>query len=273
MIHGLEHIAINTATMAETVHFYEKHFGAKTVRTAFLEGTGQELTYLQMGEGVIIELLGFSSKTDVLPGRDPVKKRLPGFNHIAFRVDGLDEVFAELSARQVSFKVLPRKAVSGVGRIAFLIDPNTIEIELLEQPSFRLRASETPNRGTHSFESILYVADIRASTDFYVANFHFNQLEQCSAGGRPATYLESPTGNLELIEVGGSEIGRQFSENPIVTVRVADVGREVDRLAQENVRVLQRPRESGPGNTEYGVVCDAEGNKIKIAHSRARGKR
>lgn len=95
------------------------------------------------GTEVVLELLEYRNVE-----RTPVDTRTanPGTAHIAFFVDDLDALYADLAARgvrSVSAPVTPTIGPNEGGRAVYLIDPDGIRVELIEtRRSFAEYAAE-----------------------------------------------------------------------------------------------------------------------------------
>lgn len=107
------------------------------------------------GSDVFLELLEYRNVE-----RTPVDTRTanPGTAHIAFFVDDLDALFADLTAkgvRSVSAPVTPTIGPNKGGRAVYLIDPDGIRVELIQtQRSFAEYATRDevaePERDVHA---------------------------------------------------------------------------------------------------------------------------
>jgi lactoylglutathione lyase len=104
------------------------------------------------GSDVVLELLEYRNVE-----RAPVDTRTanPGTAHIAFFVDDLDTLYAELvdrGVRSVSEPVTPTIGPNEGGRAVYLIDPDGIRVELIQTPrSFTEYAADlaTADAATH----------------------------------------------------------------------------------------------------------------------------
>lgn len=100
------------------------------------------------GTEVMLELLEYRNVE-----RTPVDTRTanPGTAHIAFFVDDLDTLFADLRARgvaSVSDPVTPTIGPNEGGRAVYLIDPDGIRVELIQtRRSFAEYAAESAGEG------------------------------------------------------------------------------------------------------------------------------
>lgn len=106
------------------------------------------------GTDVVLELLDYRNVD-----RTPVDTRTanPGTAHIAFGVDDLDGLYAELQARgvrSVSPPVTPTIGPNQGGRAVYLLDPDGIRVELIQSKrSFAEYAAERDAAGSTASDS------------------------------------------------------------------------------------------------------------------------
>lgn len=86
-LQGVHHIALVTQDLEKSVSFYRDLLGFREVERFFDEGEGAEVVFLSLGN-TLLELLA-PRKGEVPP---------PSSFHLAFAVEGVEEVFAELVA-------------------------------------------------------------------------------------------------------------------------------------------------------------------------------
>jgi catechol 2,3-dioxygenase-like lactoylglutathione lyase family enzyme len=89
-LRGVHHIALVTRNVEESVSFYRDLLGFTEVERFFDEGEEADIVFLSLGN-TLLELLT-PRREEVLP---------PASFHLAFAVEGVEEVFAELVARGV----------------------------------------------------------------------------------------------------------------------------------------------------------------------------
>jgi catechol 2,3-dioxygenase-like lactoylglutathione lyase family enzyme len=262
MITGLAHIAMNTLNISKSADFFLQHFGAVIVRKDYLKGTGQDLLYLQIGYGVI-ELLG-CPKT-VLAGRDSVQEKKLGFNHIGFQVTEIDEVFKEHQAEGLRYSVVPRESVSGLGRIAFFIDPNDIEVELVQMPIFRKPRAEVSKDGILGLDYVtLHVKSLDESKLFYEKYLSAELLNSYTVDDCRAAFMKCGTGVIELEQVEARNLKNAQKHRSIITICVQNVEKEVEKLEKKGVSFESFPTETGIGGGKFAILLDYDENRIKI---------
>ena len=88
------HIAITCDDPVTIEQFYTRHFGMKRARTVDL-GEGNEIVFLKNAEGFYIEIFRKDEERPVpfVEGDGP---HYPGFRHIAFMVDDVDQKLKEM---------------------------------------------------------------------------------------------------------------------------------------------------------------------------------
>ena len=120
-----DHVHLISQDPVKTADFYEKTFGAK--RDVFLElPDGRTL--------VSVSLDGTSIKVTNPRAKPLVPNTLPngcGLEHFGLRTDNIEEAVAEMKAKGIKI-VQEIKAINPTTKIAFLVSPEDILIELLE---------------------------------------------------------------------------------------------------------------------------------------------
>lgn len=118
-----DHIHLRSPDPEATAQWYERMLGAEVIRTM---QQGQPRIDLKLGGNNI-----FIAK--VTPEDNPAPQSpYHGLDHFGLRVTGIDEICAELKTKGVKFSKEPRTIRPGT-RVAFLIAPQNVSIELLER--------------------------------------------------------------------------------------------------------------------------------------------
>ncbi|MGB9904670.1 MAG: methylmalonyl-CoA epimerase [Desulfotomaculales bacterium] len=132
MVKKIDHIGIAVKDLAAAVKFYEEVLGIKATATEVVEEQKVRVTFLPTGDSEV-ELLESTSPES--PIARFIEKNGEGIQHIAFRVDNIEEKLAELKNKGV--RLIDEKPRYGAGgaRIAFLHPKSTfgILIELCER--------------------------------------------------------------------------------------------------------------------------------------------
>lgn len=115
---GTHHVALRTPNFAAMEKFYTETLGLKVIR----RWDQVPIIFLDIG-GTTIELI---SSQDAAAGPTPTG----GWDHIAFHVESVDEVYADLKGKGVEFTVEPKDVFSV--RIAFFKDADGNKVEIFE---------------------------------------------------------------------------------------------------------------------------------------------
>jgi lactoylglutathione lyase len=122
----LLHTMVRVKDLERSVRFYREVLGLREERRKVLEKADATLVFLADGEGDHrIELTYNHDGRDYVLGNQ--------FGHFAFGVDDLDLARERLQAHGVAFTRGPYRVSEGGSRIAFIKDPDGIEIELIER--------------------------------------------------------------------------------------------------------------------------------------------
>ncbi len=132
MVSKLDHIGIAVSNLEESVKFYEDILGLKLQGIEIVEEQKVKVAFLPLGD-TEIELLEATSSDS--PIEKFIEKKGQGIQHIALRVEDIDEALAE--AKEKGIRLIDEKPRYGAGgaRIAFLHPKSTngVLIELCER--------------------------------------------------------------------------------------------------------------------------------------------
>jgi lactoylglutathione lyase len=121
----LLHTSVTVKDLEESLRFYTEVMGLEFERRRPIPENHAEVAFVRDPvSGHRIELTYWEGK-----GSFEVGEQL---DHIAFEVPDLDEFLGRARARGVPVAKEPYRLRGGSGRIAFLLDPNEIWIELIE---------------------------------------------------------------------------------------------------------------------------------------------
>ncbi|MGB9802348.1 methylmalonyl-CoA epimerase [Desulfofundulus sp.] len=131
-IKKIDHIGIAVKDLARAIEFYEGLLGLKVTDTEVVEEQKVKVAFLPTGDSEV-ELL--ESTTPDGPIARFIEKNGEGIQHIAFRVENLEQALEELKAKGVRLiDEKPRRGAGGA-RIAFLHPKSTFGtlVELCER--------------------------------------------------------------------------------------------------------------------------------------------
>ena len=130
----IDHIGIAVHELEPALVFFEKTFGLKPIKIETLEKIHVRMAFIPLGE-VLIELLEPTSKGAGRIGQF-LEDKGPGFHHIAYRVNDIDESLAMLKESHVGLRDDVPRPGGDDARIAFLEPSFTQNVltELVERP-------------------------------------------------------------------------------------------------------------------------------------------
>jgi len=135
MFKKIDHVGIAVKDLGGALSLYKAVYGLEPLKTEAVDDLSITIAFIPVGE-VLIELLEPTQPGAGRIGRH-IEENGEGFHHIAFEVNGIDEVLARLKTYGIGLRdETPRKGAGG-SRIAF-IDPsftNDVLTELVEPDS------------------------------------------------------------------------------------------------------------------------------------------
>ena len=127
----IDHVGVAVSDLDRAIALYERTFGMPLVHRETVEDQGVEAVLLDVGDGHV-ELLS-PLGPDTVIGKF-IEKRGDGLHHVAYRVDDIDAVLAELKGAGVD--LIDSEARIGIrgSRVAFLHPKSTggVLTELVE---------------------------------------------------------------------------------------------------------------------------------------------
>jgi catechol 2,3-dioxygenase-like lactoylglutathione lyase family enzyme len=254
MIYELNHFGIVIRDLGRSLAFYQNVLGAKVVLKDFIPSNQTDVVYVQIAGGMI----------ELLHRRQPAAGEVYGITHIAFLSDDLDADYRALVDSGCQPLVEPKVAGTGVGRLAFLADPNGARIELLERDVV-FRTDPIDDGIIRSFDHYSVRADdLVTARDFYERRLGMKPLKEMEV---PATelsivYLNYDYDVLELLRrptPGAGEIFGHFA------LRVDSVDQALDSLAARDVVAEPgTPKPAGTGIGRIGIIRDPDGVSVEL---------
>ena len=133
LIKGIDHIGIAVNNLNETLAAYEKALGLKPEKVIVMEALKAKIAFIKVGE-TKLELFEPLSKDSTIAKF--LEKRGEGIQHIALKVEGIDDMLKNLKNKGVTLiDEKPRAGAEG-GKIAF-IHPQSLKgvlMEFVEKP-------------------------------------------------------------------------------------------------------------------------------------------
>jgi glyoxylase I family protein len=125
-IQGIHHIAIICSDYGRSKHFYTQILGFPIIAETYRAARHSYKLDLQVGKLGRIELFSFPDP--------PLRLSRPeacGLRHLAFVVDDLERIVAELSRHGIEVEEIRQDRLTGK-RFTFLQDPDGLPLELYE---------------------------------------------------------------------------------------------------------------------------------------------
>ncbi|MCI4350470.1 MAG: VOC family protein [Thermoplasmata archaeon] len=124
------HTSITVRDMDASIKFYTEVLGLTFERRRRIEENHAEIAFVvDPASDVRVELTHWDGKNDFETGEQ--------LDHLAFSVASLDAFLATARAAGVKVAKEPYTLKGGSSRIAFILDPNDVWIELIERASAR----------------------------------------------------------------------------------------------------------------------------------------
>jgi lactoylglutathione lyase len=120
------HTSITVRNMDESIRFYTDVLGLEFERRRPIPENHAEIAFVKDPEsGARIELTHWEGTDQFEAGEQ--------LDHFAFEVPDMDASLAAVRAKGVKVAKEPFKLQGGSGRLAFILDPNDVWIELIER--------------------------------------------------------------------------------------------------------------------------------------------
>ena len=113
--------------MDESIRFYTEVLGLEFERRRRIPENKAEIAFVRdTDSGIRIELTHWDEKDTFEAGEQ--------LDHMAFEVTELDSFLTRAKTHRVRVAKEPFRLGGGSGRLAFILDPNDVWIELIERP-------------------------------------------------------------------------------------------------------------------------------------------
>jgi len=120
------HTSITVRSMDESLRFYTEVLGLEFERRRTIPENKAEIAFVKDPiSGGRVELTHWDGKDTFEAGEQ--------LDHLAFEVEDLDRVLMRLRTKGVRIAKEPYQISGGVSRLAFILDPNDVWIELIER--------------------------------------------------------------------------------------------------------------------------------------------
>ncbi len=120
------HTSITVRNMEESLAFYTEVLGLEFERRRTIPENHAEIAFVRdPASGARVELTHWDGKDQFDAGEQ--------LDHLAFEVPALDTFLLKVRTRGVRVAKEPYRLSGGSSRIAFILDPNDVWIELIER--------------------------------------------------------------------------------------------------------------------------------------------
>ncbi|MGP8073077.1 MAG: VOC family protein [Thermoplasmata archaeon] len=120
------HTSITVRHMDESLKFYTEVLGLQFERRRTIPENHAEIAFVHEPlSGARVELTHWDGKDTFEAGEQ--------LDHLAFEVDDLDRVLMHVRTKGARVAKEPYRLAGGTSRIAFILDPNDVWIELIER--------------------------------------------------------------------------------------------------------------------------------------------
>ncbi len=121
------HTSITVRHMDESLQFYTEILGLEFERRRTIPENHAEIAFVRdPASGARVELTHWDGKETFEAGEQ--------LDHLAFEVEELDRFLMRVRTKNVRVAKEPYRLSGGSARIAFILDPNDVWIELIESP-------------------------------------------------------------------------------------------------------------------------------------------
>lgn len=257
MIYELNHFGIVVRDLQKSLDFYQGLLGGRIVYKGFIPPTRTDVIYLLIAGGLI----------ELLHPAEPGPETQFGITHVAFMSNDLDADYARLTGLGYKGHVAPKTAGSGVGRLAFLGDPNGARIELIQR-DVPMRDDPPQHEVIRSFDHYSLLAnDLEGALTLYrdVMGMKVLKRMQVPHASNPLTmvYLHWDYDVLELLHRPSPDPRAALYGH--FALRVDDVPQALDYFAARGVPAEPgTPKTAGTGIGRIGLIRDPDGVKVEL---------
>lgn len=254
MIKELNHFGIVVRDLDASLAFYQRAFGAVIVFQSVIPASQTDVVYLQIAGGMI----------ELLHPRHPGPDESFGVTHIAFMSDDLDGDYQRLVSHGAAELVAPKVAGTGVGRLAFVSDPNGARVELLQR-DLAMRSEPVDHPHVAAFDHYSVIAnDLGAARAFYGEQLGMATLTTLAVPATELTmdYLHWGYDVLELLHWPTPSSDPIFAH---FALRVTDLDAVLADLAELGIQPQAgMPKAAGTGYGRVANVFDPDGVQIEL---------
>ncbi|MBS7700756.1 MULTISPECIES: VOC family protein [unclassified Chelatococcus] len=257
MIYELNHFGIVVRDLQKSLDFYQGLLGARIVYKGFIPPSKTDVIYLLIAGGLI----------ELLHPAEPGPDTKFGITHIAFMSNDLDADYERLTGLGYVGHVAPKVAGSGVGRLAFLGDPNGARVELIQR-DVPMRDDPPQHAVIRAFDHYSLLAnDLDGALKLYRDAMGMKVLKEMT--------VPHPTNPLSIVYLNWDydvlELLHRPSPDPKAelyghfALRVDNVDEALQYFADHGIPAEPgTPKAAGTGIGRIGIIRDPDGVKIEL---------
>jgi catechol 2,3-dioxygenase-like lactoylglutathione lyase family enzyme len=256
MFKEFNHVGIVVKDIRTTLKFYQENFGAVFVRGLYIPASHTVGAYVQIGANMLEFLCPLS----------PEGNTQYGITHLGFIVDDIEAESYNLIGKGYKFDVLPKKAGSGAGKVAFLTDPNGGRIELIERVEALTLPEWTPTEDVIGFDhASVYADNLETAIEFYTKDLYFNVVHNIHVGGNRNFSMVYMNFGKKILELLHNE--NKPHTGPLmghIALLVKDTKKLYEKLTAKGIQANSEPRLLATGNGNVCNLKDPDGNGVEI---------
>jgi len=123
-----DHVHLVSADPAKAAEWYKKAFDAKTIAVGKYPDGGDRVELTIEGSRILIR-----SPRDAKQSKNDIPKNRRGIEHFGLKVDDMKAAVAYIKGKGIPFLEEPRLSLPSGHTVAFLMAPDNVMIELVEE--------------------------------------------------------------------------------------------------------------------------------------------
>jgi catechol 2,3-dioxygenase-like lactoylglutathione lyase family enzyme len=255
MIRELNHIGLFVQDMGKSLTFYRDALGGTVTFQGVRAAGPNEIAYLRFGSGLVELISG--------PAPDPSWGDR-GLHHVGFISDDLDADYSRLAGAGATSWRPPTPAGTGGGRVAFLLDPNGVRVELLERERKPQAEDSNPPARTVLDHFSITAANHDSAMSFYGDAMGMETLPLGTGTNvtHQVSYLATGPDVLEIHSYTPPRSGPAIGH---IAFCVADVPEALNALARHGIGAAPGyPRPARGNSGSIALIHDPDGNDVEL---------
>lgn len=255
MIRELNHVGLFVQDMGKSLSFYRDALGGTVIFQGVRAAGPNEIAYVRFGSGLVELISG--------PAPDPSWGDR-GLHHLGFISDDLDSDYSRLAEAGATPWRPPTQAGTGGGRVAFLLDPSGIRVELLEREGKSQGEDSDPPAWAVLDHISITAGNHDAASSFYGDSMNMEPLplETGATAAHQVSYLAMGS---DVLEIHSHSPTQSRSLIGHLAFCVADVPEALNALARNGIGAAPGyPRPARGNSGSIALVHDPDGNEVEL---------